>query len=395
MSLFVTRYLSRVRPALPPAGLALAALLPALPLGGCDRKSAQAAQQAAPPPQVGFIVAQAQDIPRITELPGRTSAVLTSDVRPQVSGVILKRLFTEGSDVKEGQQLYLIDPAPYQATYDSAVATLAHGEAALATARAKSGRYKSLVSAQAISRQDYDDSVAAEKEALADIASARASIEQAKINLAYTRVLSPISGRISHSVVTPGALVTANQANAMATVTQLDPLYVDLTQSSATLIRLRRELAAGELKTSGDGAPEVTLTLEDGSQYPLPGKLQFTEVTVDEGTGTVVLRALFPNPQHLLLPGMYVHARLQEGVTRGGILVPQVAVSRNTHGDPTVLVAGQDNTASLRVIQTGQAVGDQWVVTDGLKPGERVLVDGLQSVRPGAPVRPVPAAMKS
>nr|WP_210200248.1 efflux RND transporter periplasmic adaptor subunit [Methylocella silvestris] len=347
---------------------------------------------AGPPKQVGIIKVYPQPVARTTELPGRTSAVMTSDVRPQVNGVILKRLFTEGSEVKEGQQLYQIDPATYQATHDSALATLAHDQAALESANAKAARYKPLAAAQAVSKQDYDDAVAAAKEAEADIATARASIEQASINLNYTKVLAPISGNIGRSAFTPGALVTANQTSALATVTQLDPIYVDVNQSATVLLRLKRELESGDIQTESTGGAKVTLKLEDGSTYPLPGTLQFSEVTVDEGTGTVLLRAVFPNPKHLLLPGMYVHAELQEGVDRNAILLPQQSVSRNSHGDPTVLVVGADNTARLRMIQTQRAIGDQWVVTGGLKEDERVIVDGLQGLRPGMPVQPIPAS---
>jgi membrane fusion protein, multidrug efflux system len=324
-----------------------------------------------------------------TDLPGRTTAIMTSEVRPQVSGVILKRLFIEGSDVKEGQQLYQIDPSIYQATYDSAVATLAYDEAALAAANAKAARYKPLAAAQAVSEQDYDDAVAAEQEAQANIEMATASIEQARINLQYTKELSPITGTIGRSAVTPGALVTANQTGILATVTQLNPIYVDLNESSDTLLRLKQEMAAGQLQSLNGGAAKVTLKLEDGSAYPLAGKLQFAEVEVDEGTGTVLLRAIFPNPQHLLLPGMYVHAELEEGINRSGILVPQQAVSRDVRGDATVLVVGEDNKATLRVIQTGAAIGDQWVVTGGLKPGERVIVDNLLNVQAGMAIAPV------
>jgi membrane fusion protein, multidrug efflux system len=375
---------------LPERGVMLACLvlLPVL-MAGCDRKPA--GRPALPPPQVGVVTLHPQPVTRNTELPGRASAVLTADVRPQVNGVILKRLFTEGDDVKQGQQLYQIDPAPYQATYDSAVATLAHDEAALADANAKVARYKPLAAAEAVSKQDYDDAAASAKEAEADIASARAAIEQARINLAYTKVLAPIAGRIGHSAVTPGALVTANQTSALATVTQLDPIYVDLNQPVTTLLRLRQELAAGDIEAADHGAAKVTLKLEDGSTYALPGKLEFAEVNVNQGTGTVLVRAIFPNPQHLLLPGMYVHAEVEEGVNRSGILVPQQAVSRNPHGDGVVLVVGEGNKAEQRVVATGAAVGDQWVVTSGLKPGERVIVDGLQKVRPGMTVQPVAA----
>jgi membrane fusion protein, multidrug efflux system len=376
------RHLGRI------AVLACFAVLPAL-ASGCDPKLAAA--PAAPPPQVGVVTVHPELVKRTTELPGRTSAVLTADVRPQVSGVILKRLFTEGDDVKEGQQLYQIDPATYQAAYDSAVATLAHDEAALADANARVARYKPLAAAQAVSKQTYDDALASASEAQADIASARAAIERARISLDYTRVLSPLTGRIGHSTVTPGALVTANQTSALATVTQLDPIHVDLNQPVAALLRFRQELASGEIERADHGAAKVTLKLEDGSTYPLPGKLEFTEVNVSQSTGTVLVRAIFPNSQHLLLPGMYVHAEIEEGVNRRGILVPQQAVSRNSHGDAVVLVIGDDNTAEARTLTTGPAVGDQWVITGGLKPGERVIVDGLQKVRPGMTVEPVAA----
>jgi membrane fusion protein (multidrug efflux system) len=376
---------SRLRKTMRPAALAGLAALTALTVS-CSRKHPA---PPAPPPQAGVITVHVQPVMSTTDLPGRTTAIMTSEVRPQVSGVILKRLFIEGSDVEEGQQLYQIDPSIYQATYDSAVATLAYDEAALAAANAKAARYKPLAAAQAVSEQDYDDAVAAEQEAQANIEMATASIEQARINLQYTKVLSPITGTIGRSAVTPGALVTANQTGILATVTQLNPIYVDLNESSDTLLRLKQEMAAGQLQNLNGGAAKVTLKLEDGSAYPLAGKLQFAEVEVDEGTGTVLLRAIFPNPQHLLLPGMYVHAELEEGINRSGILVPQLAVSRDVRGDATVLVVGEDNKATLRVIQTGAAIGDQWVVTGGLKPGERVIVDNLLNVQAGMAIAPI------
>jgi membrane fusion protein (multidrug efflux system) len=362
----------------------------ALSLAGCDRKPA--AQQGAPPPsQVGFITLKPQPVTLTTELPGRTTAFLTADVRPQVSGLINKRNFIEGADVQAGEQLYQIDPQTYQATYDSAVATLAHNRAALASAQAKSARYKPLAAAQAVSRQDYDDAVAATGEAVADIATAQAAIEQAKINLFYTKVASPISGRIGRSSVTPGALVTANQTTVLATVTQLDPIYVDVTQPATTLLRLRAELAAGKLQKAGPNQAQVQLILEDGTKYPTMGTLQFSEVTVDQGTGTVLLRAIFPNPTHDLLPGLYVRAELQEGVNDQALLIPQSAVSHNTHGDPTVMVVDKDNKVALKIIQTTRTLGDKWVVTGGVAAGDKVIVDGLQRVRPGAVVNPVEA----
>jgi membrane fusion protein (multidrug efflux system) len=369
------------------AGLVLLTLLAT----GCSQPAASASEPAgqSAPPQVGVITVRPRVTVRTTELPGRTSAVLTSEVRPQVNGVIQKRLFTEGSEVKEGQQLYQIDPAAYQAAYDNAVAALDKAKAALGTAQAKAVRYKKLIEAEMISRQDYDDVVATAREAQADIVSAEANVEQARINLGYTKVFSPISGRIGHSSVTPGALVTQNQTTALATVTQVDPIYVDLNQSSATLLRLRKEMEAGDIERVADGAAKVTLKLEDGSVYPFSGTLQFTEITVDQGTGTVLLRAQFPNARHLLMPGMYVHAIIQEGTDRNGLTIPQKSVSRNTRGDATVLVVGEDNKVALRVIQIGPAMGNQWIVTAGLQDGDKVLVDGLQNVRPGGVVEPV------
>lgn len=364
---------------------------------GCSQSPAGDSQHApngpAAMPKVGVLTLRPREIPRATELPGRTSAVLTSEVRPQVSGVILKRLFTEGSDVKEGQQLYQIDPASYQAAYDNAVATLAKSKAALVTAQAKATRYKKLVDADMLSRQDYDDALAIAQQTQAEIESGEANVRQARINLGFTKVYSPISGRIGHSTVTPGALVTANQTAALATVTQLDPIYVDLNQSSSMLLRLRKEMEAGEIEGVTDGAAKVTLKMEDGSLYPFPGKLKFTEVTVDQGTGTVLLRADFPNPAHLLMPGMYVHAIIQEGVNRNGLTIPQNAVSRNTRDEAVVFVLEQDNKIAQRVVETGQAVEDQWVIATGLRDGEKVIVDGLQNIRPGMVVEPVPVAL--
>jgi len=366
--------------------LPLLLTLAAIALASCDKKQAAQAPPVAPV-QVGIVTLKAQSVVLTTELPGRTTAFLTADVRPQVNGLVNKRIFIEGADVKAGEQLYQIDPATYQATYDSAVATLAYNQAVLVDARAKSTRYKPLAAAQAVSQQDYVDAVAATGEAVANIGTAQASIEQARINLVYTRVTSPITGSIGHSSVTPGALVTALQSTALATVTQLDPIYVDVTQPATTLLRLRQELADGKLQTSGPNQAKVELVLEDGSQYKTAGTLQFSEVTVDQGTGTVLLRALFPNPDHTLLPGLFVRERLQEGVNDQGLLVPQQAVSHNTHGDATVLVVDKDRKAALKIVQTSRAVGDKWIVTGGLAAGDKVIVDGLQKVRPGGLVQ--------
>jgi membrane fusion protein, multidrug efflux system len=346
-----------------PSGVALLLIL------GCTR---QAPPSAPPPPRVSVVTVQAQAVPITTQLPGRITAYRTADVRPQVNGVILKRLFVEGGDVRAGQQLYQIDPAPYQASYDSAVA-------AQASARALRERYKPLVEANAVSKQDYDNAVASHLQA-------NASVETAQINLVYTKVLSPITGRIGRSLITEGQLVTANQATALATVQQLEPIYADVTQPSAVLVRLRREAAAGLLKRNEAGETQVHLTLEDGSDYPHSGTLEFSEVTVDQGTGSVTLRALMPNPERLLLPGMFVREEIEEGVRQGAVLAPQQGVTHDQKGQPNALIVGPDGTVELRVLETDRAVGDQWVVTSGLKPGDRVIVDGLQAVRPGAKV---------
>ena len=291
--------------------------------------------------------------------------------------------------MKEGQALYQIDPAYYQAAADSAQATLARDEAALASAQAKAARYKPLAAAHAVSTQDYDDAVAAAKEAEADIATAKASIEQARINLQYTDVLAPISGHIGRSSVTPGALVTADQSTTLVTVTQLDPIYVDLNQSADTLLRLRREMAAGQIEQAQPGKAQLTLKLDDGSTYAQTGTLEFTEVTVNQGTGTVLLRGIFPNPDHILLPGVYVHAELQEGTNPNALLVPQQALSRDRRGDATVMLLGADNKAELRVVSAGPAIGQDWVITGGLKAGDKVIVDGLTGLRPDMVVQPV------
>jgi membrane fusion protein (multidrug efflux system) len=317
---------------------------------------------------------------------------MTADVRPQVSGLILKRLFTEGDEVAAGQQLYQIDPATYQASYDTALATLAYDQAALTTARIKAERYRPLAAAQAISQQDYDDAAAGAAEAVANVASARASVEQAQINLDYTKVRAPISGHIGASSVTPGALVTADQTTVLATVTHLNPIYVDVEEPSTLRLQLEQGFANGNMKKDASGDVPVGLELEDGSMYKSIGALQFTEVTVDESTGTVLLRATFPNPDHFLLPGMYVHAVLSQGVHQNGIVVPQQAVSHNTRGDATVLLVGGGDKVVLQIIQTGAVVDNQWVVTSGLKAGDRVIMDGLTGLDPGDTVTPVPEA---
>jgi membrane fusion protein, multidrug efflux system len=340
-------------------------------LAACSHK---APPPVPPPPKVSVVTLQAQPVPITTELPGRIAAYRGADVRPQVTGIILKRLFVEGTEVKAGQQLYLIDPAPYEATYHSAIA-------AVASARALAERYKPLAEANAVSKQDYDNAVASHLQA-------EAAVETARINLIYTKVLSPISGRIGRTLVTEGQLVTANQAAALATVQQLDPVYVDVTQPSTTLLRLRREAAAGQLRQNEAGQTQVRLKLEDGSDYAHTGTLQFSEVTVDTGTGSVTLRGLMPNPDRLLLPGMFVREQIQEGLRQDALLVPQQGVSHNQKGEATALVVGADNTVELRTLETDEAIGDQWVVRSGVKPGDRVIVEGLQAARPGSKVQP-------
>lgn len=318
-----------------------------------------------PPPEgtpvMGVITVKQEPVSLTTAVPGRVVPYLIAEVRPQVGGLVQSRQFTEGGEVKAGQMLYQIDPSTYQASYDSAKASLAKAEANLRTARLKDDRYKELVTLKAISRQDGDDTAAALGEAEADVAAGKASVESARINLAFARVTAPISGRIGRSSVTPGALVTASQANALATVQQLDPIYVDVTQPSASMLRLKQAMESGKLEKADDSAAKVQLLLEDGSVYPLEGRLAFSEVTVDQNTGAITLRAIFPNPKADLLPGMYVRAVLQEGVNKNGVLVPQQAVLRDGAGKPIAFVVDRDNKLHQRLLETERAIGDQWL----------------------------------
>jgi membrane fusion protein (multidrug efflux system) len=315
--------------------------------------------------------------------------VVVADVRPQVSGLVLSRNFTEGAEVSAGTQLYQIDPAAYQAQVASAKAALAKSQANLHSLKLKAQRYADLVAIKAVSQQDNEDTASSMQQAEADVASSQASLDTALINLRYTRIVAPVSGRIGKSTVTPGALVTSNQTTALATVQKLDPIYVDISQSSTEFLRLKHELDAGRLGQAGRGAP-VTLKLEDGSTYPLPGTLEFSDVTVDQNTGAITLRAVFPNPQRELLPGMFVRAVLQEGVDEHALLVPQAAVSRDAGGNPVAYVVGPDDKLQVRPLQTDRPIGDQWVVKDGLSPGERLVVDGQQRAAPGVAVIVVP-----
>ncbi len=364
-----------------------------LMIAGCGKKN-NASMAAAGPPEVGVIVIQPQSVTLTTELPGRTSAHLIAEVRPQVGGIIQKRLFTEGTDVKAGQVLYQIDPATYKAAYASARAAQSRAEANLMPARLKEQRFRDLVKIKAVSQQDYDDANAALKQAEADLASSKAAVETARINLAYTRVTAPISGRIGRSTVTNGALVTASQASALATIQQLSSMYVDVTQSSAEMLRLKQNLASGLLKENGSTQARVKLKLEDGSAYPLPGTLKFSEVTVDQSTGSITLRAVFPNPKQVLLPGMFVRAVVEEGVNDQAILVPQRGVSRNQAGNATALVVGAGDKVEQRVIKVARTVGDNWLVSEGLKAGDRVILEGLQKAKPDTKVKVVPFGSK-
>jgi len=357
-------------------------------LTGCDGdKSQQAGQQQQQPPEVGVVTLKAEPLKVTTELPGRTSAFRVAEVRPQVSGIILKRNFVEGSDIKAGQSLYQIDPATYQAAYDSAKGDLAQAQANARVAQLTIKRYKPLLGTKYISQQDYDNAAATAAQTAAAVQAAQANVETARINLAYTKVTSPISGRIGKSSVTEGALVSNGQTNALATVQQLDPMYVDVTQSSDDFLRLRAELEAGQLKQT-DGKANVTLLMQDGSPYKQPGTLEFSDVTVDETTGSITLRAIFPNPDNRLLPGMFVRARLDEGVNPTALLVPQTGVTRTPTGDASAMVVGADNKVEVRKITANQAFGDKWLVTDGLKEGDRVITVGIQRAKAGAQVTP-------
>ncbi len=368
--------------------LALLALLSSL--AACGSRSA-----APPPPapvEVGVVVVTPTLLTLTRELPGRTSPYRVAEVRARVNGVVLKRLFVEGTDVKEGQKLFLIDPAPYQATLDGAVAARSRAEATLGNARLQATRATDLIRNGVVSQQDHDNAQAAQKTAEADLASAKAAEETARINLGYTTVISPVSGRIGRAAVTEGAYVQSAQATLLATVQQVDPMYVDMTQSADEVLRLRRDFEAGRIRGAGKGHARVRLVTDDGKEYPLGGTLQFTDVSVDPGTGSVLLRALFPNPTGVLLPGLFVRARIEEGVNPQALLVPQVGVTRDQKGTPFSLVVNSEKKVERRSLVTDRTVGTSWLVTEGIRPGDQVIVEGLQKVRPGATVNPVPAS---
>jgi membrane fusion protein (multidrug efflux system) len=367
--------------------LVVAAALAAMVVTGCGM--AKPATPASQPPQVSVVTVRRGSVQITTELPGRTSAYLVAQVRARVDGIVLKREFKEGGEVKAGQRLYQIDPAPYIAALNSATASLQKAEANLASMTAQAERYKVLVAANAVSKQDYDNAVSTQGQAAADVATGKAAVAMAQINLGYTNVMSPITGRSGLSLVTEGAYVQASAATLMTTVQQIDPVYVDLTQSSVEGLQLRRDIASGQLKLTGPDQAKVTLALEDGTQYREPGTLQFTDITVDEGTGSVTVRAIFPNPRFVLLPGMFVRARIEEGVNENAILVPQVGVTHDPKGQATALVVGADNKVTVHTLQLRGTSGNQWIVEGGLNDGDRVIVAGVQKVQPGAVVQAV------
>jgi len=367
------------------------ALLPTLlsslvVLTACGQSTAQTAP-AATAVEVGVVTLTTQDVKLQTELPGRTVAFQTAEIRPQVGGIILKRQFTEGGAVTAGDALYQIDPASFAATVQSAKASVAKAEADLQQAKAKASRYQQLIKQRLVSQQDFDEIQANFQQRQAEVAAAKAQLTSAQIQLDYSSIKAPISGQISKSSVTAGALVSAGQATALATIAQLDPIYVEVTQSSAELLKLKKSLASGAL---GQGSTNVSLKLEDGSQYPLQGQLQFAEVTVDASTGSVVLRAEFANPQQLLLPGMYVRATIDSAVKSAAVLAPQRGISRNAKGEATAMVVNKEGIAELRLVNASRTIGDQWLIETGLNAGEQLIVEGLQKIRPGSPVKAVP-----
>lgn len=354
-------------------------------LAACDGQNAGAPAGAGAEQEVGVVTLRGQSVTLSSELTGRVNATMTSDVRPQVDGIIKQRLFTEGAEVKAGQVLYQIDPASYQASYDQAAAQLKNAQATVQSTRLKSQRYAALVKENGVSQQDADDAKAAYLAAVASVAQYQAALETARINLAYTQVRAPIAGRIGISSVTPGALVTASQSDALATIRALDPIYVDLTQSSAQLLKLRRQQVALQ---RGAVTP-VTIKLEDGTPYAHAGKLELTEVAVDEATGSVTLRAVFPNPEHELLPGMYVHATVDNGVDPKAILAPQQGITRNAKGEATALVVDEQNKVAQRTVSAERVVGSNWLIGSGLNEGDRLIVEGTSKVTIGAAVKPV------
>jgi membrane fusion protein (multidrug efflux system) len=368
--------------------LLLTVLFGGLGVCGCSRK--QQAPPAPPVPEVAVVTVEARPVVLTTDLPGRTSPYLIAEIRPQVNGLILKRLFTEGSDVQAGQELYQIDPAPFQAALDSAEAALNRAQASLPALRLRADRFKQALADKSVSQQAFDDADAALKQAEADALYWKATVETARINLRYARVVSPINGRIGTSTVTEGAIVTAYQPVPLATIQQLNPIYVDVPESTAKLLRLQNRPKESRINPDGTNGNAVQLILEDGTPYPLEGTLQFRDVSVDPSTASVILRMVFPNPSGVLLPGMFVRAVVKEGVNGQAILISQQVVSRNPKGEPLALVVGAGDKVEQRKLVLDREIGDQWLVSTGLAPGDRVIAEGLQKIRPGAVVKVVP-----
>ena len=362
-------------------------------LSGCGRQNTASGPPG--PAEVSVVTVRPEKITTTTELSGRTSAFRVAEVRPQVNGIIQKRLFVEGSEVKAGQVLYQIDPAPFHAALDNAKAALGKAEANLPAIRSRSERFRELLAEKAVSQQDYDDANAALKQSQAEVQYWKATVETARINLGYTRLTAPISGRIGKSNVTEGALVTGHQPVALATIQHLDPIYVDLPQSTAELLRLQQRLADGRLNRDGKNQNRVRLILEDGTPYPLEGTLQFRDITVDPSTGSVILRVVAPNPKGVLLPGMFIRTVVQEGINTQAVLIPQQAVSRDPKGNPLTLIVDAESKVQVRPLVLDRAIGNRWLVASGLAPGDQVIVEGIQKVRPGAPVKVVPAGTGS
>lgn len=374
-------------------GACVCGMLCVLGMAGCQGKSKSADGPPPSPVEVGVLDVRPTPVTLLKDLPGRVSALRIAEIRARVSGIVQKRYFNEGSDVKAGQALYQIDPVPYEAALDNARGSLAKAKATVEEATLNEQRYRKLLGSRTVSQQDYDSAVADLHSGEADVLSGEAEVKQAEINLGYTRVTSPVSGRIGVSLVTEGAYVRDSDATLMATVQQLDQVYVDVTQSSNELLRMRRQVANGEIETNGAGQSRVKLTLDDGTAYDLEGTLQFSDVTVDPSTSSVKLRAIFPNPDETLLPGLFVRARLVEGEKKDAILVPQLAVSRNRKGEAVAYVVGSDGKAEERVLRADRSVGNQWLVDSGLKTGDQLIVSNLQSVRVGTPVKAQPASL--
>ncbi len=387
---YITKPPKNPMPPLSAAGRIASLLVCAVLVAGCGADGNAAAPPDAPPPaSVGVVQVQPQPTVVASELPGRVEATRVAEVRARIAGIVLERVFREGSDVKAGQVLFRIDPAPLQAELESANARMSRAEAALHQARAQAERYAPLVEANAVSRQEYDDTVAAQKVAQADLAAARAAVRRARLDLGYATVVAPISGRVGRALVTEGALVGQGEATPMATIQQLEPIYVNFTQPVAELARLRKALESGDVQRA-DGAAAATLLLDGGVEYGHRGRLLFSDVTVDPGTGHVTLRAEFPNDGKRLLPGMYVRVRLEQGLDARALRVPQQAIQRRPDGTSAVWLVDAQNQAVQRPVKTGASVGDEWIVTEGLMPGDTVIVDGIQKIRPGAAVQPTP-----